>query len=382
MTIFSSTDMKTIDPRRAALVAWSNSTRLIAFCLATAGLGLSAGRAQTPGSELPTGYADIAVAAGSGTAKKTTLLSIPMLEDLPSNLAGSKTGRITGVTSNTITVANANWTAGALSTPATPYLLEITSGAATGHMLLVSTATANTTDTVTIDAGEVSRVGNLNTLGITADASTGDTFRLWPADTLGSFFGTPETTGILGGSSSATADTITLVVGGSATTYFYNTALTPSRWARVGLGGSTDQSNVAIPPYAGVQYARLGATALEFRVLGRMPVGSRKVAVKNSGTTLLSPYWPITQTLSSLGLQNLPGWKTSSSSSEADTVVLTANGSASTYFHNGTNWRRVGLGGSNADSTAVPAGASVLVNKIGTAPGFTIYEHAAPYSLQ
>ena len=374
--------MKTIDPPRAALVAWSNSTRLIAFCLATAGLGLSAGIAQTPGSELPTGYADIAVAAGSGTAKKTTLLSIPMLEDLPGAFTGSKTGRITGVGSNTITVANAGWTAGALSTPATPFLLEITGGAATGHMLLISTATANTADTVTIDAGEVSRVGNLASLGIVADASNGDTFRVWPADTLGSFFGTPETTGILGGSSSATADTVTLVVGGSANTYFYNTASTPPRWSRVGLGGGTDSANVVIPPYAGVQYARLGATALEFRVLGRMPVGSRKVAIKNSGTTLLSPYWPVNQTLASLELHNLPGWQSGSSSSSADTVVLTSNGSASTFFHDGTNWRRVGLGGGNANSTVVPAGASVMINKRGNAPGFTTYQHTSPYSSQ
>ena len=351
---------------------------LVLSAVCAAALTLSAAQAQTAGSELPTGFANISIAAGSGTAKKTTLISIPLLEDV--NITGSKTGRITGVGSNTLTVAGAGWTAGALSAPATPYLIEITSGAATGHMLLVSTATANTADTVTIDAGEVSRVGNLTTLGITADATTGDTFRIWPADTLGSFFGTPETTGILGGSSAATADTIALVVGGSASTYFYNTALTPPRWARVGLGGSTDQSNVVIPPYAGVQYARLGATALEFRVLGRMPVGSRKVAIRNSGTTLLAPFWPVNQTLSSLGLHNLPGWQSGSSSATADTVVLTANGSATTHYYDGTRWRRAGLN-SNSDSVAVPPGASLLITKRGSAPGFTIYQHNAPYNF-
>jgi hypothetical protein len=377
--IFPSTDMKTIDPRRATLVAWSNSTRLVAFCLATAGLGLSAGIAQTPGSELPTGYADIAIAAGSGAAKRTTLVSIPMLEDVPSNLTGSKTGRITGVTSNTITVANANWTAGALSTAATPYLMEITSGAALGHMLLVSTATANTADTVTIDSSEVSRVGNLTALGITADAATGDTFRLWPCDTLGSFFGTPETTGIQGGSSTTAADTVVLVINGSAMTYFYNTTTTPPRWSRAGI--NSDASNVAIPPYAGVQYSRLGATPLAFRTLGRMPVGSRKVAIRNSGTTILSPYWPVNQTLSSLGLHNLPGWQSGTSSTTADTVVLTSNGTATTYYYDGTNWRRAGIN-SNANSVAVPPGASLLINKRGSASGFAIYQHTAPYSSE
>jgi hypothetical protein len=377
--MISSTDMKTIDPRRAALVAWSNSTRLIVFCLATFGLGLSAGIAQTPGSELPTGYADIAVAAGNGTAKTTTLVSIPMLEDVPSNLTGSKTGRITGVTSNTITVANANWTAGALSTAATPYLLEITSGAAQGLMLLVSAATANTADTVTIDAAEITRVGNLTALGISTESGAGDTFRLWPADTLGSFFGTPESTGIQGGTSATSADTVVLVINGSATTYFYNTATTPPRWSRAGI--NSDASNVAVPPYAGVQYSRLGASPLKFRVLGRMPVGSRKVAIKNSGTTLLSPYWPVNQTLSSLGLHNLPGWQSGSSATTTDTVVLTSNGSATTYYYDGTNWRRAGIN-SNANAVVVPPGASLLISKRGSASGFTIYQHTAPYSSQ
>jgi hypothetical protein len=371
--------MKTIDPRRAALVAWSNSARLVAFCLATAGLGLSAGIAQTPGSELPTGYADIAVAAGTGTAKRTTLLSIPMLDDLPTGFTGLKTARITAVGSNTITVANAGWAAGALSRAAAPYLLEITSGTATGHMLLVSTAAMNTTDTLTIDSSELSRVGNLTSLGIVADAATGDTFRLWPCDTLGSFFGTPETTGVLGGNSSTSADTVVLVINGSAMTYFYNTSSTPPRWSRAGIG--SDASNVAIPPYAGVQYSRLGATPLEFRTLGRMPVGSRKVAIRNSGTTLLSPYWPVNQTLSSLGLHNLPGWQSGSSSTTADTVVLTSNGTATTYYYDGTNWRRAGIN-SNANSVAVPPGVSLLISKRGSAAGFAIYQHTAPYSSE
>lgn len=373
--------MKTIDPRRAALVAWSNSTRLVAFCLATAGLGLSVGMAQTPGSELPTGYGDIAVAPGTGTAKKTTLISIPMLEDLPSNFAGSKTGRITGVTSNTISVANAGWTAGALSTPATPHLIEITSGAAQGRSLLISTTAANTTDTVTIDATEMIRVGDLTAMGILTDAATGDTFRIWPVDTLSSFFGTPETTGVQGGASAGAADTVVMSINGSSTTYFYNTAVTPARWSRVGPG-SPDASNVPILPYAGMQYSRLAATPLEFRVLGRMPVGMRKVAIKNSGTTLLAPFWPVNQTLSALGLHSLPGWLSSTSSSSADTVVLTVNGSASTYFHDGTNWRRVGLGGGNANNTVVPAGVSLMINKRGNTPGFTTYHHSAPYNFQ
>ncbi len=345
---------------------------------AVAALGLAIPvSAQTVGAPTePTGFAKVSIAPGAGTAKKTTLVSIPLLED--PGMRGKSSGRITGLGVNTITVAGAGWTAGALSGAAAPFLLEITSGEAQGRMLMISTAVANTSDTVTIDSGEMARLGNLGNLGIVADATNGDTFRLRPMDTLGSFFGTPDTTGILGGTSPATADTVTLVVNGSATTYFYHTGTNPPRWSRVGLG-SADSSNVPIPPYAGVQYARLANTGLDFHVMGRIPSGVRQVAVKNSGTTLLSGYWPVGQTLGDLGLQNLPNWKSGPTPAEADTVVLTSGGSVRTYFHDGANWRRVGLGGGNANAVPVPVGASVLINKRGNAEGFATYQHTAPY---
>jgi hypothetical protein len=44
------------------------------------------------------------------------------------------------------------------------------------------------------------------------------------------------------------------------------------------------------------------------------------------------------------------------SSATADTVTLVVNGSATTYFYDGANWRRVGLGGANANDTPVPGG--------------------------
>jgi len=85
------------------------------------------------------------------------------------------------------------------------------------------------------------------------------------------------------------------------------------------------------------------------------------------------------QTLGELGLQNLPNWKSGATPAEADTVVLTAGGSVATYFHDGANWRRVGLGGGSMNATPVPVGASVLINKKGNAEGFATYQHTAPY---
>jgi hypothetical protein len=338
--------------------------------------------AQATATTDPVGFVTVGIAAGTGTAKRNTLFSLPLLET--DSIAGVA-GTITGVTSNTISNAGAGWTPGALSQPATPYLIQITSGSAKGRMFLIASSaatggavsgTANTATQVTISSLDSTQV-DLNTLGIAVGA---DTYKIYACDTLSSFFGTPATTGILGASTSANADTIVIVANGSSATYFYNTSVTPNRWSRVGLG-SPDASNVPLLPYYGVQYSRLGNSALSFVVTGGVPTVDRQVAIKTSGPTLLAQYWPADSTLGSLGLQNLPGWQTGASASTADTVVLTSAGAANTYFYNGTNWKRVALGSPNADTTPVPVGTTVSINKRGSAAGFTTLTQQAPYSL-
>ena len=340
----------------------------------------SQGYAQTTVQGEPFGYVKINISAGTGTTKKTSLVSIPLLEE--ASITGKATGRITGVTATTITASGAGWTAGQLSTAATPHLIEITSGAAQGRMLLISTAAANTADTITIAPEEATRTGNLANLGIVAGAENGDTYRIRPVDTLSSFFGTPETTLIRGGTSSSTADTITIVSNGQSVTYFYNTGVTPNRWSRVALG-NPDASNTPLPPYAGLQYARLANTPLEFIVTGKVPSGQREVSIKNSGSTILAPFWPVSQTLAQLALQTTPNWLKSSSSSSADTIVLSSAGSLNTFFHDGSNWRRVGLGNPLANTNTVPVGASIMINKrTSGGAGYAAYENTAPYNLQ
>jgi hypothetical protein len=351
--------------------------RLLLPVVAIALLPFTAPAEETSVQGEPFGYVKINIAPGSGTAKRTTFVSIPLLEEAA--IAGKVTGRITGVTANTITASGAGWAEGQLSAVSEPHLIEITSGAAKGRMFLITSATPNTPDTVTIHAEEVTRVGSLANLEIATGEQTGDTYRIRPVDTLSSFFGTPDTTLIGGGTSAGAADTVTIVVNGSASTYFYNTSL--ERWTRVGLG-SADSSHVPILPYAGVQFARLAASQLEFIVTGKVPAGDRQVAIKNSGPTILSPFWPVNQTLGGLGIETTPDWLTGGTAAAADTVSLTANGTVTTFFHDGSNWRRVGLGSGLSDTVAVPVGASVLINRKGNASGYASYEHAAPYNLQ
>ena len=357
--------------------SFSLATLLATSVLLTDAIG------QTTATTDPVGFVTVGITAGTGIAKRNTFFSVPMLET--QSITGQVSGVITGVTSNSISNSNAGWTAGALSRPATPYLIQITSGAAEGHMFLIASSTntggaiagtANTATTVTVGFRDTAQV-DLTTLGILTGT---DTYKIYACDTLSSFFGAGNPTGVdavRSGSAAASADTIMLFANGSATTYFYSTS--SNRWTRVALF-SPDASNVPIHPYYGLQFQRLAGTSLSFIVTGDVPMEKRKAGIKNSGSTFLSQYWPAGSTLSSIGLHNLPGWQSGSSASVADTVILTSSGSVNTYFYNGTNWKRVALFSPNSDATPVPIGTSVSIVKKGLSTGFATLTQQPPYT--
>jgi hypothetical protein len=60
--------------------------------------------------------------------------------------------------------------------------------------------------------------------------------------------------------------------------------------------------------------------------------------------------------------------------------VLTSGGTASTYFYNGTNWKRVALGSPNADTTPVPIGTSISIVKKGSTAGYATLTQEPPYT--
>jgi hypothetical protein len=234
--------------------------------------------------------------------------------------------------------------------------------------------TANTADTVTISSVDSAQV-NLTNIGV----AVADQYKIYACDTASSFFGTPAASGILGGSNVASADSFIAVANGAASTYYYNTTL--SRWTK-NTFGNPDSANLALVPYYGITYSRLPTNPLSFVVTGQVPVTKRATAVKNSGTILLSQFWPTATTLSNIGLQNVAGWVASSSVTTADTVILTASGVASTYFYNGTNWKKNTFGTPTSDTVLVDIGTTLQVTKKGSATGYSTLTQLVPYSLQ
>ena len=321
----------------------------------------------------PIGVMNFTIPAGTGTTRTVSTLSLPLHDT--ATAAGQMVGRITGVTATTLSNASGNWTAGQLSVAATPHILRVTSGNATGRTFLISTTTPNTATTLTIDASDALDT-DLTTLGITANATTGDTYEIVPCDTLASVFGTPATLGVLGGATAAAADTVTLLDGVTPKTYFYSTTL--GRWTRQALG-SPDASNTPIRPDAGLNYSRLGNSAITFSLFGSVPSTSRKSVIRNSGPTYLAMGWPIDLTLTQLAIQTIPTWTTGANANVADTVQVFISGLWRTYWFDGTNWRRQALGSPISDSQVIPAGSNVILNQRGTSTGISLLAQIKPY---
>jgi uncharacterized protein (TIGR02597 family) len=301
----------------------------------------------------------VQIAAGTPTAPFTTTFSIP-LQDIPA-ATGATSGVLSSVTSNTLTVNGAGWTAGGLTLPGFPYAVRLVSGQAEGLTLTVA---SNTADTITVNGV------NLTTLGVAA----GDGFTLLPIDTLASLFGA---TTLLGGTTAAEADIVTLS-STSQLSYYFNTGL--GRWVRTS-GPTTDRGATPILPDTVVSITRK-SSAMSLVFLGRVPTNRTMIPVANSGSTYTNTGFPTTVTLGELAIQNkVAGWVSAPAPTAADLLGVSSGGAWTYYFHNGTYWQRTSGPSTNRDTTVIPAGAAVQIFKLGTASGNTHFIRARPFSL-
>lgn len=357
------------------LIAAMKSPRIFLFC-AVATVSAATANAQTTVQGEPFGYVRVSIPAGSGTVKKTTQVSIPLLDTVA--IGGKAQGTVTSVGPGTITDSTAGWTAGGLSAATNRFLIQMTSGASAGRMFLIGT-NANTANTVTIDPMDTNAHGAINTLGI----QPGDGYRIHPCDTIGSFFQTPGLTGVVGATNANSADTILVMSNTTALTLFYHTL--SNRWV-VQRPGFPDATHFPLPPYSGLQYARIGNTALNMTVTGRVPTTSRLMPVRNSGTTYVSQYWPVATVISNLGFDKMTGWAKGTNLRVADRLLIATNAGATPqtyFFHSISNaWVESRPGFPLSGSRAVPVGSSITVQRATNNSGSSLLQQSVPYTLQ
>jgi uncharacterized protein (TIGR02597 family) len=318
----------------------------------------------------PVGFVTTNISASTtGTSFATTFVSPTLLQ--ASAVSGSAAGTLSGVTSTSVTVANAGWTVDDLSTNQAYVMLK--SGNASGMVLRVS---SNTADTATID----SFGADLTTLGIAG----GDSFQLIQGDTVLSMFGT-TVDGVVGGNSTAfnAGQTDRVVIrdttGNIRTLYFDTSA---SQWRRV--GSSSNQGTIPISPYSGVYYLRISTSPISMVTTGSIPTQNIKLLVPTSGAAFFGRVFPTDGTINDFGFQNIPGWTNTSqsgiTSTNADKIVtVDSSGNVRNYYFNGTNWLRVGSG-SSQNATPVPIGGAVYTVRSGSGAAQVVSVNL-PYSL-
>jgi hypothetical protein len=363
----------------------TSKSSLLVIGIALIGMSASMISAVAQANTAPAGYFEVMMRAGTGSAAATTAVSFPLQGT--ATAAGQMVGVITGVTSNTISNSSAGWTAGQLASTTAPYLIEVTSGAATGRTFLISTGltpTLNTSSTLTLDISETT---DLTTLHITPGT---DTYCILPADTLSTVFGAGNLTGVaadgtsavLGGTGASNADTVAIFNGAAWITYYYFYSTTPgaSHWARP--FSSQDAGPTVIRPDTGVLYSRLAPTALTVTMLGSAPTVPRQTLISNQSLSFLSTFFPTNVSLVSSNIQNIPGWLSGSSVNASDTIALNnaANGVWTTYFYNGAHWA-IPFSSSSQDAVNIPAGSTVIVTKHTPTTGTALYSESLPYSL-
>ncbi|MFA6287538.1 MAG: TIGR02597 family protein [Opitutaceae bacterium] len=329
--------------------------------------------ASTSAATTPVGVFTVTIAAGTGTGATVSTVSFPLA--IAAGFSGAMTGRITGVTASGLSNSAAGWTAGELSAAAAPCLIQITSGPALGRTFLLSTTTANTATTVTLNAEEAGLI-DLTTLGIATGVETGDTYRILACDTISSVFGTPETTGVKAASAPDTADNIQILSEGTWLRYYYSS--TYASWRRV--GPDTAAANIPLRPDTLILYTRRGTTDMSIPLLGAASEITRRAIVRPGGITALASGWPVSGTLAGSALQSIPGWNAASDVAGADRVWILVSGAWLRYYYDGASWRRVGPN-TVADTLVIPAGSGVLLDKITATASASTLVQSVPYDL-
>jgi len=321
-------------------------------------------------------------ATGPGV-NSTSYLSAPLSND------PVYTGVVSAVTANTITVADspAPWTANQFATAGSPFFVKflVPNPAVAGANLEAGRTifvTANTTNTLTLDTTDnSSQTVALTTTGF--NVQVGDSFEVFPGNTLTSLFGdTTQNLVLNGGTSILQADTVSLYNAALLRfqSYYFNT--TAGYWEL--SGSSANANNTIVYPYVGFELTRrANEAALSLVVTGRVAEVSRLIKTPGSGSVIYdSTGYPVDLTLSELQLG--PNWVEGSSVLSADTLSVWDASLLrfDTYFETTSNtWLKSGGGATDQSSVVIPAGTTVVFLKRAAVSGATSYlQPALPYS--
>lgn len=307
--------------------------------------------AQTPSNTA--GYQTYTLPAT--TTATVVYLSVPM--KAPMALSGTPSA----VSADTITVATADWVAGAYA-GTRPYYVHVQSGAQAGRVMRV---VANTSTQLTLDTTDNSpQTTSLTTTGFAM--STTDNFELRVGHTLATFFG--ATAAAIPLTTTGTPDTVSLWNWrlNAFDTYSFDSA-GANTWVD---SAGANANDTMIPPNATLAIARgPNHVAAQLVVLGEVPTIAPLVKANRGGPGYYGTELPVDLTFSQLVLGST--WLKSSSAFTADTVSLYSTTLAkweSYYQQTDGSWRKSGSTDVQ-DSTVIPAGSALVFTRRGSVSG-------------
>lgn len=290
---------------------------------------------------------------------------------------------VTAVTNNTITVGDspAPFTT-SLATSGSPYFVKFLSGLETGRIVLI---TANTASSLTLDITDHVSGSSVALTTPNFWVQPGDTFEIFPGDTLASVFGANTTGGQLiltAGTSATTADIVSIYTTSSApvTTYYFN--VYNNHWQ---LNGSTLNANSTIiyPHSAFTVTRRSNHPDTTLVLAGRVTPVEAEIKVVSLGTIYASTHFPTDVKLSQLQFGS--NWTTGTSAITADNLSVwnpRENNFDVYYQKPDSTWRKSSDATTDQSGFAISAGAVTTIHKRAVVTGAASFLHSpVPYTL-
>ncbi len=347
---FNKTCLWTLAPRKNRWYQWRmnvsvRSLQIIIVCILSLICARKSG-GQTSVATNPVGYVqETLTPSASGSTRAFSTLSFPLHQ------APVYVGLVGSVSGNTI-ILSGSIPSGLTASPYVVHVESSTNAIATGQTFLI---TAAGTNYVTVSS---------STFSVQSILTTNDQVAIRGAETLGSIFGTTNSTVLLqGGASAGSSDVVYVWNGTGYNSYYYYTLY---GWVQDGDGTYTIQNNLVIYPDEGVILARLSTNTLPSSYamsMGTVPSNAQTTLINAPGFTLVSNPLPVSVTLSQFGFTNSPSWLEGASAGSSDLVYLwNGSGWQDYYFYSGYGWVQDGDGTYTLQTnTSIPAGSAAMV---------------------
>lgn len=335
-------------------------------------IGATTAHAQTSVATVPDGLITFTLTKG-----QTSYLSLPLTNH------STYTSVVTAVTTNTVSVDDtpAPFTT-SLATPASPYFIKFLSGNESGRVMLI---TANTASTLTVDTTDHTSGAAVALTTTSFNVQVGDTFEVFPGDTIASVFGegTSDSPLLLTGAQNASlSDTVSLytTVGSAAKIYYYNTIA--GYWEQYGT--TANANNTIIYPYSAFSIIRRSPHPTMTLVLeGRVTQVQAATKVVSQGTVYTSSHYATNIKLSQLQFGS--NWKTGTSATTADTISVwnATEGKFVTFYQKpDATWRLSSDAKTDQSSFEIAAGTVTTIAKHEAVSGAgSFLQSGMPYSL-